>query len=275
MPVDLDLERAFGAALGLSAAQFLCLLVRITAAMSFVPLPGMRQAPNAPRIMLAIAIALLVAPALTIAHPAQQPHQPRTFSISDAVWSLPAEAALGVAAGVAVGWILELFSMGMQILSLQAGYSYASMIDPATQADSGVLQVAGQLAAGLLFVSLGWEREVLAAFASSLEHSPLGSFQPNSDLAAMIIRWTASMITLAFRLALPVTALLLLLDMALALLGRTQPQMALINLALPLKMGATILLMALQASSWPALAARATSGLVEQLARIGLARPHL
>lgn len=266
MPADIDLQRVFGAAFGISVAQFLCLLARVTAAMSFVPLPGLRQAPNTPRLMLSVAISVLVAPALSSAPaPAVRP-----LLMSDILWSLPAEAALGVASGVVVGWILEVFTLGMQLLSLQAGFSYASMIDPATQADSGVLQVAGQLAAGLLFVSLGWEREVLGAFAASLHDSPLGSFQAGPELAAMVIKWTASMITLAFRLALPITALLLLLDMALALLGRTQPQMALINLALPVKMGATILLLAMQSSSWPSLAARATSGLFEPLARLGL-----
>lgn len=265
MPVDIDIQRIFGAAFGVTVAQFLCLLARVTAAMSFVPLPGLRQAPNTPRLLLSLAIALLAAPALAGAPAAAQP-----MLLSDIVWSLPAEAALGVAAGVVVGWILEVFTLGMQLLSLQAGFSYASMIDPATQADSGVLQVAGQLTAGLLFVSLGWEREVLGAFAASLHQSPIGSFHASPELATMVVKWTASMLTLALRLALPVTALLLLLDMTLALLGRTQPQMALINLALPVKMGATILLLGLQSSSWPSLAARATAGLFEHLARIGI-----
>lgn len=267
MPVDIDIQRIFGATFGITIAQFLCLLARVTAAMSFVHLPGFRQAPNTPRLMLSVAIALLVAPALAITPPV------RPMLMSDIIWSLPAEAALGVASGVVVGWILEVFTLGMQLLSLQAGFSYASMIDPATQADSGVLQVAGQLAAGLLFVSLGWEREVLGAFAASLHESPIGSFQAGPELAALIVKWTASMITLAFRLALPITALLLLLDMTLALLGRTQPQMALITLALPVKMGATILLMAMQAASWPSLAARATAGLFEHLARVGVPHP--
>lgn len=271
MPADLEFTRVFGAVLGLSVAQFICLLTRVTAAMSFLPLPGFRQAPPIPRLLLSLAIALLVAPAL--AAPAA-PASSRPFAMSDAIGALPAEAALGIAAGVVVGWILEVFALGLQLLSLQAGFSYASMIDPTTQADSGVLQVAGQLGAGLLFITLGWEREVLAAFAASLQHSPPGAWNPEPGLPAMVVRWTGSMIILAFRLALPVTALLLLLDMTLALLGRTQPQMPLINLALPVKMGATLILLALQTGSWPAIAGRATSGLVEQLAHFGLHHHH-
>ena len=53
------------------------------------------------------------------------------------------------------------FAMAAQVLGLQAGYAFASTIDPNTQADSGVLVVFAQLMAGLLFFALGLDREVL------------------------------------------------------------------------------------------------------------------
>ena len=69
-------------------------------------------------------------------------------------WVL-AEAAFGIVAGVLVGLAAEAIVMGAQILGLQAGYGYASTIDPNTQADSGILLVLAQLLAGLLFFALG------------------------------------------------------------------------------------------------------------------------
>ena len=51
------------------------------------------------------------------------------------------------------------------------------------------------------------------------------------------------MFTIGLRLAMPVIALLLLIDIALALLGRMQQQLQLLSLAFPVKMLATVALM--------------------------------
>ena len=48
--------------------------------------------------------------------------------------------------------------MAAQILSLNAGFSFAQTIDPTTQAQSGVLVVFAQLAGGMVFLALGLDR---------------------------------------------------------------------------------------------------------------------
>ena len=246
-------------------SQFAGVLTRVSSALAFVPLPGLHQSTLAPRAALAFVIALILTP---IAMANLRPGGLRT--LSDAIWNLPLEAAMGLAAGVAVGWLLEGFILGMQMVSIQAGYSFASTIDPATQADSGVLLVAGQLAAGMLFVTLGWEREVLGAFAASLDRAPPGSWQLQPGFATLAAQWTGGAIALALRLAFPVMAFLLLLDLSLALLGRTQPQMPLVNLALPVKMAATLILLALQSNVLPGMLKKSTGSLGELLGRLGV-----
>jgi flagellar biosynthesis protein FliR len=88
----------------------------------------------------------------------------------------------------------------------------------------------------------------------------------------MAAKWTGATISLAFRLALPVTAFLLLLDLALALLGRTQPHMPLIQLAMPVKMGAAFVLLAWQSSILPGVLGRAMTEVLELLGRLGILR---
>ena len=65
--------------------------------------------------------------------------------------------------------MLEAFGAGGADPGAQAGYAYASTIDPNTEADSGVLLVFAQLMAGMLFFALGLDREVLRLFAQSLD----------------------------------------------------------------------------------------------------------
>ena len=245
--------------------QFAAVLTRVSSALAFVPLPGLHQSTLAPRAGLSFVLALILTP-VAMSNLART----ELRTLAGSIWNLPLEAAMGLAAGVGVGWLLEGFILGMQLISIQAGYSFASTIDPATQADSGVLLVAGQLAAGLLFVTLGWEREVLAAFAASLDRAPPGTWQLQPGMAMLAAQWTGAAVILALRLAFPVMAFLLLLDLSLALLGRTQPLMPLVNLALPVKMGATLVLLALQSNVLPGMLKKATGSLGELFGRFGI-----
>jgi flagellar biosynthetic protein FliR len=156
-----------------------------------------------------------------------------------------AEAAMGIAMGVTVALVLEAFTLAAQVLGLQAGYAYASTIDPNTEADSGILLVLAQLVAGMLFFALGLDREVLRLFAQSLDRVPVGAYVFGRASAEPVIRLGASLFTVGVRLALPVVALLVMVDVALALLGRINQQLQLLHLAFPAKM-----LTALAVLSW-------------------------
>jgi flagellar biosynthesis protein FliR len=157
-------------------------------------------------------------------------------------WAV-AEAVIGIAIGVAVAVTLEAFVFAAQVMGLPAGYGYASTVDPNTQADSGILLVLAQLVAGLVFVSLGLDREVFRLLALSLDRIPPGTyiFSPNS--ARALIRVTSTLLSVGVRLALPVVALLAMVDVALALLGRLNSQLQLLSLAFPLKMLTALLMM--------------------------------
>ena len=120
---------------------FLLVLARVGGSLIFVPLPGVKSAPEPARIALALGF--------TLALYSQWPVV-RTDAITVAAlagWAL-AEAAVGLAIGVSVAIALEAFTLAAQVLGLQAGYAYASTIDPNTEADSGILLVFAQLWSG-------------------------------------------------------------------------------------------------------------------------------
>jgi len=231
MPADLVLSMG-------TLCSFLLVLARVSGAFTFVPLPGITAAPAMVRAGLGVGITL----ALASRWPAVEPGRITVMRL--AVWAL-SEAVVGIAIGVMVAVVLEAFMLGAQVLGLQAGYAYASTIDPNTEADSGVLLVFAQLAAGMLFFALGLDREVLRLFAQSLERIPPGAYVFGPAPAEALIRLSSGIFSLGFRLALPVVALLLLVDFSLALLGRLNQQLQLLSLAFPAKM-----LTALVVLSW-------------------------
>ncbi len=216
---------------------FLFVLSRVAGIFVFAPVPGMKNGPDMLRVLLALAITVALYPVW--------PHvtEPNP-TISFVVAAIFSEAAFGLAIGLAVAFTLEALQMAAQVMGVQAGYGYASTIDPATQADSPVLLVFAQLFSGLLFFATGLDREIIRACALSLQTIPPGSFTVTADLAHSLIRLSSGIFSIGMRLALPAVALLGMLDLSLALLGRVNSQLQLITLAFPVKMLAALVLLA-------------------------------
>jgi flagellar biosynthetic protein FliR len=216
---------------------FLLVLARVGGALVFVPLPGFRSGPEPARVALGLGFAVALFPVWRAA-PVSEPGIGQL-----AIWLL-AEAAFGITVGIGVSFLSETLLVACQVIGLQAGYSYASTIDPATEADSNVLQVFAQIMGSLLFFTLGVDRQVMRVFARSLEVYPPGMYVGKLASAEAVIGWGADMFSTGLRLAMPVVALLVVVDIALALLGRLHAQLQLLMLAFPVKMLAGLALLA-------------------------------
>jgi len=194
----------------------------------FVPMPGASGLINPARAILALG--------LTIALYPLWPHIAVYPSAGTMVMWLIVEAALGIGIGLAVAFLTEAFLVGAQAMSLQAGYAFASTFDPNTQADSGVVVVLMQVVAGLLFFTTGLDREVIRIFARSMETYPAGSFVLTRGAAAQLLAMGATIFSTGLRLALPIIAVMVMIDISLALLGRVNAQLHLTIVAFPVKM---------------------------------------
>lgn len=207
---------------------FLLTLARVSGVFVFVPLPGLGSRSDQARIVLSLSVAMALFP--------YWPRPEADLSGGLLAGWLISEAVLGIGIGLAVGFVLEGVNVAAQIMGLQAGYAYASTIDPNSQADSSVLVIFAELAAGLLFFALGLDREVIGIFARSMEVAPAGSFLLARGVGAQLLLMGGTIFSTGVRLALPVVAVLLLIDISLALLGRVNAQLQLLTIAFPVKM---------------------------------------
>jgi flagellar biosynthesis protein FliR len=216
---------------------FVLVLARVSGLILFLPIPALRGVPDPIRVIFALALTFALFPVW----PSLANELP-TFGWLAA--SACAEAGFGLATGLAIGFLNEAFQLAAQILGVQAGYGFASTIDPASQADSGVLQVLMSLVTGLLFFTLGIDRALVRILAVSFEKFPAGAWAPAAASLDGVVQLGSGIFTIGLRLAMPVIALLLLLDLALALLGRMQQQLQLLSLAFPIKMLAALAILA-------------------------------
>jgi len=213
---------------------FLLTLARVAGIFVFVPIPGMGTRSTQARVVLSLCIAMVMFPSW--------PRPEADLSGGLLAGWLIAEAALGIGIGLCVAFILEGFYVAAQVMGLQAGYAYASSIDPNSQADSSVLVIFVEMAAGLLFFALGLDREVLRIFARSMEVAPAGSFMLARSAGAQLLMAGGMIFSTGMRLAMPVVAILLLIDISLALLGRVNAQLQLLTIAFPVKMMMALLI---------------------------------
>lgn len=210
-------------------ASFLLVLARLGGILVFVPIPGTRMVVEPARVLLVLSLCLALYPMWPALEPAAL--TPGQFLL----W-MAGESLLGVGVGVMVGFLSESLVFGVQSLVVQAGFSYASAVDPASQADSTVLQLTAQLMANFLFFTSGVDRMIIKAFARSLESCPPGTALWGWAEAERIVSLGGDMLELGLRLALPISGLLLLTDLALALVGRMQAELQLLSLAFPVKL---------------------------------------
>jgi flagellar biosynthetic protein FliR len=225
---------------------FLLVLARVAGTFSFIPIPGLRHAPGIARAFLSGALTIALLPTW----PAVSPGGITGGLL--ALWML-AEVVFGATIGVAVAFLNETFVLSSQIFGLQAGFGYASTIDPSTEADSSVLQIFTHLASGLLFFAFGLDGQIIRIVAESLQTYPPGTHLLTLASGEQVLKLGSVMFSTAVRLALPVVALLVLVDISLALLGRINSQLQLLSLAFPVKMLVSLGLLASLTVLLPAL----------------------
>lgn len=224
---------------------FLLTLVRVAGVFVFVPIPGSTSTLGPARVILSIG--------LTLALFSHWPRITATPTVESFVMWVLLEAALGIGIGLAVAFVMEAFGVGAQVMGLQAGFSFASTVDPNTQADSTVLVVLTQVAAGLLFFAMGMDHQVLRILARSLETYPAGSFTVSQGAGEQMLLIGSTMFSTGLRLAMPMIAILVMLDISLALLGRVNAQLQLLHLSFPIKMAVSLGLLGALLMMFPAL----------------------
>jgi flagellar biosynthetic protein FliR len=202
----------------------------------FIPIPGLRAMPEITRVVLIVSIGWMLAQ-----------HLPKDLTSQSTPMLMAAsvarEASVGIVLGVVIAFMAETLVFAVQCIVMQAGFSYASTIDPNSEADSSVLQIVYQLFANVLFFALGGDALVLRACSRHMSRAATLTLESDS-VARAVIASGATMLELGLRLAAPLAAFLLLCDLTLAVLGRMHSQMQLLSMGFPIKMLCALFLLA-------------------------------
>ncbi|MBK3867794.1 flagellar type III secretion system protein FliR [Pseudomonas stutzeri] len=206
--------------------QFLLPLFRIAALLMSMPLIGTQLVPMRVRLYLAVAIALVLVPTL--------PAMPMVDSLSLEALLLIAEQLL---IGVMLGFVLQLFFhvfiVSGQLLAMQMGLGFASMVDPANGVSVPVLGQFFNMLVVLLFLSVNGHLVVLEILAESFVTLPVGGGLSTNHFweVAGKLGWVLGA---GLLLVLPAITALLVVNLAFGLMTRAAPQLNIFSIGFPL-----------------------------------------
>lgn len=210
------------------ALATLLMSLRIAPALAFAPPFTLLRVPAPIRVLLGLSLAMW----LVAGHPAQTWHGPAMAQgiLVNAV----AELFLGLMLMLALMLAFAALLTVGRTIDIQAGLGLAGVIDPTTHAQSPLVGTLFAYAAAAVFFASGGPAELLAIWSQSVVQTPLGSaaIPDNIDLLA---GYLSAVFVMAFGIGGLVIVVLFLLDLAIAFMSRTMPQMNVLVLGFQVK----------------------------------------
>lgn len=154
------------------------------------------------------------------------------------------EVLLGLALSLAVVLPSAALDFAGRLIDLQAGFGAASLLNPATQTQEALVGRILGLVGVIVFFSTGLDRMLVRGLLASVAIVPLGGSYALSGEGAFL-GLLGSQFLLGLAVVAPVMIGLFGIDLAIALASRSMPQANVYFLALPLKIMAAVLLLAL------------------------------
>ncbi len=206
--------------------SFLWPFLRIGTALGIAPVLGARTLPMRVRIGLALVLSFIVAPLLPPA-PAISPWS------AEMVLLVLQQILLGLAFGLAVMVIFSAMILGGQIIAMQAGLGFASMIDPVSGVTTPVVSQIYVVMATLVFFVLNGHLAMISSIVDSFRVFPVNVHAVHLQGIWSLLLWGSEIFRNAVRIALPAIATLLLVNLALGVITRAAPQLNIFSIGFP------------------------------------------
>ena len=238
---------------------------RVSAMMVFAPFFG--SLTIAPRIKTGLAVALTA-----VVYPLAGEGLP---AFSGALqWKVAGgEVVVGLIMGLTLQFVFEGVGLAGQIIGFQVGHSLANLINPQSNEDTTHLANFYQAIALLIFLQLNIHHWLLRGLVKSFEYCPPGLVVATPAVAEQMWRAAGGMMIIAVQIAVPTLIATMLVDIALAFLGRASPQLPVMLVGISVKSGVAFLAVMGTLRFWPGLMekyfgeALATSERLMRLAR--------
>ncbi|MFP4540124.1 MAG: flagellar biosynthetic protein FliR [Opitutales bacterium] len=174
--------------------------------------------------------------------------------------TLMGEFFIGFFMGFGVRLVFVILEVGGHIIAMEMGLAMAQSFNPASNSTATVIETFAYFWGLCLAVVTGWYRESIGYWVLSYQFYPPGEWTQVMDGIAGLPRVFAHVFTMGVQMSAPVMAIIILLNLTFAFLGKVAPQVNVLMLSFSVRiifglfaLVACVLLaraLFLEASSW-------------------------
>ncbi|WP_420825778.1 flagellar biosynthetic protein FliR [Pseudomonas typographi] len=206
-------------------AAFLLPLFRVAALLMTLPLFGADMVSARIRLYMALAITLAIVPVL--------PPMPQLNALDLHALLLCAEQiVIGALMGLAIQMLFQVFVIAGQVVAIQMGMAFASMVDPVNGVNVATVSQFFNMLVTLLFLSMNGHLVVFEVLVESFTTLPVdgGLLTGQFWELANRLSWVLGA---AILLVLPAVTALLVVNVALGVMTRAAPQLNIFSVGMP------------------------------------------
>ncbi len=224
------------ASLGIQRIEvFILVLVRTAGIFTLVPLFGSSQVPVQVRIAISIGLSLVFVPMCMVSSPTVLAVD--VFPMALLIFK---EAFIGIVIGFVTILIFAAIQNAGDLIDMNAGFSFAAMLDPVNGSQTAISGRLHHMLAGLLFFATNAHYILLSGLSDSFRLIPVGEISLHASVSNGVFSLFAALFAVALRIAAPVIVAVFLADVALGVIARVVPQMNVMISGFPIKLGVGI-----------------------------------
>lgn len=142
--------------------------------------------------------------------------------------------------GVAIGYVAYMFFSAIytagQLIDTQIGFGMVNVLDPLSNIQISVTSNFYYIMCMLVFLTIKGHHALIKALFDSYSLIPIGKAAFNDILLNDLLRIFAETFSIGFRICAPVTAAIIVVDVALGIISKSIPQINVFVVGIPLKL---------------------------------------
>jgi len=217
-------------------ADFILPFTRISALVMMMVGLGARNIPNRIKLFLCVTLTLAVMPAIP------PTHVDELLSFSTFLM-IGQQILIGISIGFITVMVVETFTFAGQIIAMQSGLGFASLVDPASGMNVPAVGQFFLILSTLLFWTMDGHLAYLQLIVASFDTLPIGNENFASIKYKELILWGQWMFATSLSLSLAPLTAMLLINFSFGVMTRAAPQLNIFSIGFPITMMGGLLVM--------------------------------
>lgn len=217
-------------------ADFILPFTRVSALVMMMVGLSARNIPTRIKLFLCVTLTFAIMPAI----PATSVEQLFSFNT---FLMIGKQVLIGISLGFVTVMVVETFTLAGQIIAMQSGLGFASLVDPASGMNVPAVGQFFLILSTLLFWTMDGHLAYLQFIVASFDTLPIGNEQFDSLKYQELVLWAKWMFATALSLALAPLTAMLLINFSFGVMTRAAPQLNIFAIGFPITMMAGLLIM--------------------------------